>query len=202
MTHLTKANSLLIAFILTLMFVSKALAASDIKSNQVVNSFRYQGFVNQFGQAIAPSDLDKKFVLVNFIFTGCGATCPLQTAEMVKFQNHLPDDLRSKVYIISVSVNPFTDTPKKLLKFAKEHKADLRGWSFLQGEKDSYERLRNEFVAIKPDKDGKLIDFNLHTTDVSLFDINGRFIQRYHGTPLNSKRVVEDIRALISLQKY
>ncbi|MGJ3628478.1 SCO family protein [Sphingomonas sp. MMS24-JH45] len=31
-----------------------------------------------------------KLVLVNFIFTGCGTTCPTQTAELAKFDRRCP----------------------------------------------------------------------------------------------------------------
>jgi cytochrome oxidase Cu insertion factor (SCO1/SenC/PrrC family) len=200
MLKINNKKCVLIVLFLSLVF-SKAYSDTEKKSINSFDSFRYQGFLNQFDRSITPSDIEGKLVLVNFVFTGCSATCPIQTTEMAKFQRQLPDDLRDKIYFISISVDPIRDTPKTLLKFAKKYKANLKTWAFLKGDEKAFERVRNEFAAIKPSsKDGSMEDVNLHTTDVSLFDVNGRFVQRYLGAPLRKERLLEDIRAVIRLQ--
>jgi len=196
-----KLNFLKLLIIIFLSFTN-TFARSENHTDNKEKIFRFDGFVNQYGKLITPSDLNGKLVFVNFIFTGCSATCPIQTSELVKFQRQLPHDLLDKIYFISISVDPLRDTSEKLLAYAKKHHVNLKNWAFIKGDPAAFERIRNEFVAIKPtSKDGEKEDFNLHTTDLSLFDIDGRFIQRYRTNPIIKNRLLEDIKAVINLHK-
>jgi protein SCO1 len=86
------------------------------------------------------SDLVKgKTVAINFIFTTCTTICPSLTATFRRVQQDLatraPD-----VQLISVSVDPITDTPERLRDFATRFKAGP-GWTFVTGEKADIESL-------------------------------------------------------------
>ncbi|HEY2963666.1 MAG TPA: SCO family protein [Pyrinomonadaceae bacterium] len=80
------------------------------------------------------SDLIKgKTVAINFIFTTCTTICPPLTATFRRVQQ----DARAQgldVQLISVSVDPITDTPERLRDFAAKFKAEP-GWTFVTGEK-------------------------------------------------------------------
>jgi protein SCO1/2 len=52
---------------------------------------------SQDGAPVALNDLRGKVVAVAFIFTTCGSTCPLLTAEMVQVQQQLGMDFGAKV---------------------------------------------------------------------------------------------------------
>ncbi len=86
------------------------------------------------------SDLVKgKTVAINFIFTTCTTICPSLTATFRRVQEDLatraPD-----VQLISVSVDPITDTPERLLDFATRFKAGP-GWTFVTGDKADIDSL-------------------------------------------------------------
>lgn len=80
------------------------------------------------------SDLVKdKTVAINFIFTTCTAICPSLAATFRRVQQ----DAATRgvdVQLISVSVDPTTDTPERLRDFATKFKAGPN-WTFVTGDK-------------------------------------------------------------------
>jgi cytochrome oxidase Cu insertion factor (SCO1/SenC/PrrC family) len=89
---------------------------------------------DQFGKSHRfYSDLLKgKLVLMNSIFTTCPATCPIQTAVFAKVQQMLGERVGEDVQMISVTLEPETDTPERLKEFAERYKVGP-GWLFLTG---------------------------------------------------------------------
>lgn len=78
--------------------------------------------------------LKGKVVLINFLFTTCKGVCSPMTANLAKVQQYLGAHVGREVVMISVSVDPLTDTPAVLKKYADSFKAQP-GWYFLTGEK-------------------------------------------------------------------
>jgi protein SCO1/2 len=78
--------------------------------------------------------LKGKVVLINFLFTTCKGVCSPMTANLAKVQQYLGERVGREVVMISVSVDPLTDTPAVLKKYADSFKAQP-GWYFLTGEK-------------------------------------------------------------------
>lgn len=86
------------------------------------------------------SDLVKgKTVAINFIFTTCTTICPPLTATFRRVQQELTERA-VPVQLISVSVDPVTDTPERLRDFAAKFKAGP-GWTFVTGEKSDIDSL-------------------------------------------------------------
>lgn len=94
--------------------------------------------VNQNGEEMRLySDLLKgKVVIVNSFFASCGGSCPAMLSTFSKLQDQLGHRLGRDVHLISISVDPQTDTPGKLKALAEELKAKP-GWHFLTGEKQN-----------------------------------------------------------------
>jgi len=79
------------------------------------------------------SDLIKgKTVAINFIFTTCTTICPPLTATFRRVQQELAANA-PEVNLISISVDPTTDTPPRLSDFAGKFKAGP-GWTFVTGD--------------------------------------------------------------------
>jgi len=86
------------------------------------------------------SDLIKgRTVVINFIFTTCTTICPPLTATFRKVQQDLAGQALP-VRLISISVDPMTDTPERLRDFAQKFKAGP-GWTFVTGEKTEIDSL-------------------------------------------------------------
>lgn len=80
-----------------------------------------------------------KTVVIDFIFTTCSTICPLLTATFSRVQQNLTNDA-VHVQLISVSVDPVTDTPKRLHDFAAKFKV-APGWVFVTGNKNDIDSL-------------------------------------------------------------
>ena len=86
------------------------------------------------------TDLVKdKTVAINFIFTTCTTICPSLTAAFRRVQEELTERAPD-VQLISISVDPLTDTPERLRDFATRFKAGP-GWTFVTGEKADIDSL-------------------------------------------------------------
>ena len=86
------------------------------------------------------SDLVKgRTVAINFIFTTCTGVCPPMSATFRKVQQNLPA-MTPPIQLISVSVDPATDTPERMREFAAKFRAGP-GWTFVTGEKDEIDLL-------------------------------------------------------------
>jgi cytochrome oxidase Cu insertion factor (SCO1/SenC/PrrC family) len=123
------------------------------------------------------TDLVKgKTVAINFIFTTCTTICPPLTASFRRVQQQLGERVGRDVRLISVSVDPATDTPERLKAFASKFKADA-GWSFVTGDKPEIDRLLAALGASVSDK-------NDHSPVILIVnDANGKATRTYGLAP-------------------
>ncbi|HEX6184201.1 MAG TPA: SCO family protein [Pyrinomonadaceae bacterium] len=91
-----------------------------------------------------------KTVAINFIFTTCVTVCPPLAATFRRVQQTL-GPRASDVQLISVSVDPVTDTPERMKAFLAKFKA-APGWSFVSGEKHDIDALLKALGAFTADK--------------------------------------------------
>lgn len=91
--------------------------------------------LDQYGKSRSfYSDLIKgKTVAINFLFTTCTAICPSLAATFRRVQQEAAER-GIEVELISISVDPSTDTPERLHDFAEKFKAGP-GWTFVTGDK-------------------------------------------------------------------
>lgn len=97
--------------------------------------------VNQHGTPMRFfSDLiEGKVVVIHSFFSTCQGSCPIMLATFEKLQAHLGDRLGEEVVLVSISVDPLTDTPAKLMALAESLHAKP-GWYFLTGEKPAVDQ--------------------------------------------------------------
>lgn len=93
------------------------------------------------------TDLIKdKTVAINFIFTNCTTICPPLAATFARLQKEMGDRVGKDVHLISISVDPVTDTPERLKAWGAKFKAGP-GWTFVTGEKQEIDKLLNALGA-------------------------------------------------------
>jgi len=92
-----------------------------------------------------------KTVAINFLFTTCKTICPPLAATFGKVQQHLGDRVGRDVALISISVDPATDIPERLKRFASKFDAGL-GWTFVTGNPVEIDRLLKSLGAAVADK--------------------------------------------------
>jgi cytochrome oxidase Cu insertion factor (SCO1/SenC/PrrC family) len=87
------------------------------------------------------SDLVKgKTVAINFIFTSCTTICPPLGATFARVRKELGESAGRDVHLISISVDPVTDTPERLKAWGAKFKAGP-GWTFVTGPKPRMDEL-------------------------------------------------------------
>ena len=79
-------------------------------------------------------------VAVSFIFTTCTTICPPIGANFARLQRELAERQVSGVGLLSVSVDPRTDTPERL-KAWRERVGGTAGWTLLTGPKPRVDGL-------------------------------------------------------------
>ncbi|MGB8508725.1 MAG: SCO family protein [Pyrinomonadaceae bacterium] len=94
--------------------------------------------LNQDGEKMRfYSDVLKgKTVIVNAFFTTCTSVCPPMNRNLEKVQEALGERLGKDVFIVSISVDPETDTPTRLKEYSRKFHA-RPGWLFLTGKKEN-----------------------------------------------------------------
>ena len=75
-----------------------------------------------------------RIIALNFIYTDCSAACPVSSAIFSKLQSRLGDKLGRAVRMVSLTINPASDTPERLKAYAERFHAKPE-WVWLTGEK-------------------------------------------------------------------
>ena len=102
-----------------------------------------------------------KVVVINFIFTSCSDSCPLETARLRQVQKLLGERVGKDIFFYSISIDPLSDTPQVLKAYAQRFKAGP-GWQFLTGEFDAVTELRHKLgLFIEGVDNGRTKDHNL-----------------------------------------
>lgn len=87
------------------------------------------------------SDLIRgKIVLISFFYTSCTYTCLMQGKVFSEVQTELGERLGKEVFLISVTMDPETDTPKRLKSWAAQHGL-RKGWTLVTGRKEEMATL-------------------------------------------------------------
>ncbi|HEX2642390.1 MAG TPA: SCO family protein [Thermoanaerobaculia bacterium] len=90
-----------------------------------------------------------RVVAVNFIFTSCTTICPPMGATFGQVQKLLGDRAGRDVRLISVSVDPATDTPERMKAWGQRFGAGP-GWTLVTGSRDEVTRLLKALGAYTP----------------------------------------------------
>jgi len=147
-------------------------------------------WTNQNGQNIEMKDLRGKVLVMVMIYTSCKAACPRLVADMRNIESSLPDDIKDKVKLILISIDPEVDTPKRLKEFAIANKMDSEPWEFLR----STEENTREFAAVLAVNYKKIapLDFS-HSNIISVFNSEGELTFQQEGLGVNSDETIKKI---------
>ena len=109
------------------------------------NYFPNVELVNQDGKSVRFFDdmIKDKVVIINFMYTGCGDTCPLETARLANVQRLLGDSVGKDIFMYSISVDPANDTPEVLKKYSEKFNVGP-GWQFMTGKESDITLLRTK----------------------------------------------------------
>lgn len=129
--------------------------------------------------------------VLSFFFTTCPGICPMiqgRIAELHALFSGVPD-----FKIVSISVDPGTDTAEKLAAYADSLKADRQRWTFLRGEIEAVRAIARNGLRLNP---GETPD--QHTTRVVLIDSQMQIRGFFQGTDsVEMARLRDSIKILL-----
>jgi protein SCO1/2 len=142
------------------------------------------------------SDYRGRAVLLAFIFTTCPGVCPLISKQMEYIQAKLKSTrvFGTEAALLSVTIDPETDTAPVLGAYARQYGADPAGWRFLRESKEKTQpilKAYDEWTKKLPKGD---LD---HPARVYLIDRKGNIREIYSLAFFNEKQALVDIQALL-----
>ncbi len=174
--------------------------------------------IERSGTLVTRDNLMGTVWIVNFFYTHCPDTCPLQTANMARLQRDLKDV--KDLHLVSITVDPERDTPPVLREYADRYEANPNRWLFLTGEKDAIYRLAQEgfrLSLVDPEQrverrlfaptpvfahHGESGKRFIHSSRFVLVDSEARIRGYYPGTDEEAfQRLRQDVRILLEREE-
>ncbi len=86
-------------------------------------------FLDQNGMQHSLAELKGSTAILVPLLTLCGDTCPFTSANMLKIQQALSESKNTSIKVIGIDVDPYRDSPKRLLAYAKLIGANFQIWT-------------------------------------------------------------------------
>lgn len=96
--------------------------------------------VDEQGHPFTEAALAGHVSVVDFVFTRCDMTCPVNTMKLERVQEKT-FDVGDRIKLVSFSVDPAYDTPERLTEYAKRYRADATRWRFVTGDNAAIHKL-------------------------------------------------------------
>jgi len=122
--------------------ISAAATSSDAEETRARQYFSDLPLVDHDGRTVRffTDVLRDRVVAVTFFYTECVGMCPIMNQKLSEVQDLLGERLGKDIYLVSISVDPETDTPVVLRQYRERFEA-REGWRFLTGQKKVVEDI-------------------------------------------------------------
>jgi protein SCO1/2 len=142
-------------------------------------------------ETFSSDSLKGKVWIARVFFTSCPTVCPIMTDNLTKVMAAYTDE--PDLHIVSLSVDPETDTPERLRDYAQMYKADLDQWHFLTGPIEQVNEV--SFSGLKL---GSADQPTHHSDRLVLIDRGETIRGYYHGTEdAEVAELIADIERLL-----
>lgn len=129
-------------------------------------------FIDQNGMVLRSTDLIGKVVVLDFFFTTCPTICPIMSQNMSTLIDQFTDE---SVVFVSITINPFYDTPERLLAYKNRYNAQTDQWYLLTGDRDRIYQLALEGFYMIAAEDAEAEGGFEHSGLFALIDSKGYF---------------------------
>ena len=131
------------------------------------------------GSGFAKSDMIGKINFVNFFFTSCQGPCPIMAGNMSILYKAF--ETNDRVQLVSISVDPATDSLPLLREYAQRQGVTDNRWLFVRGEQEDIIRISEKQFMLAADALPMM-----HSIKFVLVDELGQIRGYYTGTDPNS----------------
>ena len=166
-----------------------------VKGCHVIPDFN---LIERNGRRISRTNLENRFVIMNLVFTGCDSACLKVNLRMAELQSMISGV--EDAVLVSLTVDPRSDTPEVLNRFATRFRADPNRWLFLTGEKTAIYPLIDQIglhqsaISIPASHPSDFKDLR----KVALFDKQGAL--RFHFDGLDRGMPAEVVQSMVRLR--
>lgn len=132
--------------------------------------------------------------IVTFIFTRCPLPdfCPKMTSQFEKLALMIPDELDSKIHLVSITMDPKFDNPAQLSRYAATIQSHSAKWDFLTGDLEEIKKLGDP-LGLDFSTDTEPISHNLRT---AIFDGNGHLVSVFSGNQWTVEDLVDSLKSI------
>jgi len=185
-----------VGFALALGLVSCGPRSGTLTEFREVGDFT---LIERSGRPFERSQLQGKIWVANFFFAGCSAECNALNQRMAEIQEHLR--ALTNTCLVSFTVDPTSDTPEALTRYAAGFGADPNRWFFLTGDRQViYRTITESFllpVAESPIERARLRSGFVHSDKLAIVDARG-VVRAYFdgldpGTPERVHAVIQQL---------
>ena len=144
---------------------------------------------DQSGRSVRLSQFRGEPVAVTFAYTRCpnATACPMTMQKFAKLNAALAKEKGGR--LLSVTVDPATDTPEVLADYARRIGADPERWRFLTGDARALARVAETFGVLYYPEHGKIV----HSQAVAVVDPSGRLAAVYYGSDWEPEQILKDL---------
>jgi protein SCO1/2 len=100
--------------------------------------------VDQDGNPFGSEDLSGSVYVANFFFTSCSTICPPMMRAVAGLRDRYRDEGIEGVRLVSITVDPETDTAERLADYAARYSAEPPRWTLLTGDPEEIRRVAVE----------------------------------------------------------
>ena len=156
--------------------------------------------IERDGQPRTLNDCNGEIWFAAFFFASCPGPCPVLSSRLAELAQAV-GRTQGKVRVVSITVDPATDTPERLQAYAQQYGAG-KNWWFLTGPLSEIYRIAREGFKLAVEENppeavaqnGKM----LHSTKIAMVDGQGRVRGYYNGTDADLlARVLPDLGDLM-----
>ncbi len=153
--------------------------------------------VDQDGKTRRVSDWRGQVVAVTFIYTRCPLPdfCPLMDKHFAAIQREAGADpqLKGRVHLVSVSIDPLFDTPAVLREHAARAGARPEDWTFLTGAPEDV-RTFGERFGVSVMREGADEGSLIHNLRTAVVDRDGRLVTVFSGNDWSAADLLKQVR--------
>ncbi len=160
----------------------------DVPWEHLPGVSRFQ-LTNQDGEVFDTADISGRPMTISFFFANCPTICRDLNKQVRSLREQLDDP---EMMFATISVDPDSDTPEVLNRYAGDFGAETGDWNFLTGPLYKVKEIGSTGFRVSVDKD-------THTDNILLVDRWGRYRDRFKwDDPYDMKRFLEVAREVLA----
>ena len=179
MKNLSYVGISFIVLIFGIWAVPKIVAKFKKQELYVVGAVPAFSLKNQHEKLISPVDLKGKVYVVEFFFSTCPTICPVMNQNMKQIQSHFSSS--PNFAVVSITIDPKTDTSEVLKKHAEQLGITSQNWHFLTGEQTTIFEIANKGFNLYAGQNNQVAGGFEHSGLVALVDKKGNIRCRKDG---------------------